>query len=245
MNCIKPDGAETTKKSETPMFTGFSPKSLKLLKEIKRNNTKEWFEAHKEEYRESILEPSRSFVVEMGEHLQALVPTINAEPRVNGSLFRIYRDSRFHRSDPIKTRIGIIFWQGRGRRMYSSSFYMQFDPDTLMFAAGIRRFKKETLDAYRDYIKSRKNRETLHGILQEVQAKGYTLPQPRYKRYPRGFDATMPYAYLALFDSMYAYKTAMPEKSFFTAELPLSAYKVYEDLFDLQQWVYEMTLCTE
>lgn len=226
------------------MFTGFSKKSLNLLDNIKRNNNKEWFEAHKEEYREFILEPSRAFVVEMGEHLQALVPTINAEPRINGSLFRIYRDSRFHRVDPIKSRIGIIFWQGRGRRMYSSSFYMQFDPEALMFAVGIRKFKKETLDAYRDYIKSPKNRNTLHDILEAIKAKGYSLPLPRYKRHPRGFDPSAPHAYLALYDCMYAYKTVPPEKSFFTEELPLAAYAVYEELFDLQQWVYELTLGT-
>jgi len=228
------------------MFTGFPPKSLKLLQQIKRNNTKEWFEAHKEEYRELILEPSRAFVVETGEHLQALVPTINAEPKINGSLFRIYRDTRFSKNKtPIKSRIGIIFWQGHGRRMSSSSFYMQFDPEMLMFAVGIRKFKKETLDAYRDYIKAEKNRDTLHSILEEAKAKGYSLPQPRYKRYPRGFDATIPHAYLALFDCMYAYKTIVPDKSFFTAQLPLTAYDVYEELFDLQQWVYEMTLSTE
>lgn len=43
-------------------------------------------------YYELVLEPSRAFVEEMGEHLMALVPTINAVPKVNGSLFRIYRD---------------------------------------------------------------------------------------------------------------------------------------------------------
>ena len=228
------------------MFHGFPENSLKFLQQIERNNTKEWFEAHKSDYRELILGPSRAFVVEMGEHLQALVPTINAVPKINGSLFRIYRDTRFSKNKtPIKTRIGIIFWQGRARRMSSSAFYMQFDPKELMIAVGIRSFKKEVLDAYRDYIKEDEHREALHGILEAVKAKGYSLPEPRYKRYPRGFDKTMEHAYLSLYDGMYAYKMLSPEKELFSERLVLRAYDIYEELFALQQWVYEMTLTVE
>ena len=67
-------------------FTGFGKKTLSFLKDIKRNNNKEWFEAHRSEYEKLILNPSRDFVVEMGEHLQALEPTIKAEPKINKSL---------------------------------------------------------------------------------------------------------------------------------------------------------------
>ena len=75
-------------------FKGFSKKTLPFLESIRKNNNKEWFEAHKSDYEELILNPSRTFVIEMGEHLQALEPTINAEPKINKSLYRIYRDTR-------------------------------------------------------------------------------------------------------------------------------------------------------
>ena len=75
-------------------FKGFSKKTLPFLSSIRKNNNKEWFEAHRTEYEELILNPSRAFVVEMGEHLQALEPTINAIPKINKSLYRIYRDTR-------------------------------------------------------------------------------------------------------------------------------------------------------
>jgi len=228
------------------MFNGFSKKSLKFLKEIESNNTKEWFELHKPDYQELILEPSRAFVNEMGEHLQALVPTINAIAKINASLFRIYRDTRFSKNKtPIKTRIGIIFWQGHAKRMASSSFYLQFDPKALMFAAGIRAFKPEVLAAYRLYLKKESNRQSLHNILENIKANGYALPAQRYKRYPKGFDVATSHAYLALFDCMYAFKIIPPNKTFFTPDLVHTAYDVYEDLFPLQQWVYEMTLTVE
>ncbi len=225
------------------MFHGFPKKSLEFLDSIASNNTKEWFELHKEEYVRLILEPSRSLVVELGEHIQALVPTINAIPKVNGSLFRIYRDTRFSKNKtPIKSRIGVIFWQGHAKRMSSSSFYLQFEPGAIMFAVGIRTFKRDLLAAYRLYIKEERHRDELHDILETIRAKGYSLPEPRYKRYPKGFAKDMPHSYLALFDAMYAFKVISPDERFFSEELVLDAYRVYEDMFDLQQWVYEMTL---
>ncbi len=126
-------------------FSGFPKEGLAFLSQIIANNSKEWLDAHREEYERFIVAPNRAYVEEMGEHLQILVPTIHAEPKTNRSLFRIYRDARFHLNDPIKERIGIILWQGSGHRMQSSSFYMHYDPHEVFVAAGIRRFKPPLL----------------------------------------------------------------------------------------------------
>ncbi len=223
-------------------FTGFPKDSINFLTKIRDNNTKEWFEANRSEYERVIKEPSLSFVVEMGEHLQALVPTITAKPKVNGSLFRIYRDIRFSKDKtPIKSKIGIIFWQGAGKRMQSSSFYMHFSPDELFFAVGIRGFSKETLTAYRNYIKNDSHREELFYILDSIKAKGYSLPTPKYKRVPKEFDQDLSHIELALYGSMYAYKEELPSDILFKEELVDKAFKIYEDLLPLQQWVFEMT----
>ncbi len=224
-------------------FIGFPKDSINFLTKIRNNNTKEWFEANRSEYERLIKEPSLLFVVEMGEHLQALVPTIKAKPKVNGSLFRIYRDIRFSKDKtPIKSKIGIIFWQGVGKRMQSSSFYMHFSPDELFFAVGIRGFSKETLTAYRDYIKNDKHRENLFCILNSIKAKGYSLPIPKYKRVPKEFDEDMSHIELTLYNSMYAYKETPPNDILFKEDLVDEAFKIYEDLLPLQQWIYEMTL---
>ncbi len=224
-------------------FDGFPKKLLPFLKFIRENNNKEWFEAHRHDYESLLLEPSRAFVVEMGEHLQALVPTINAIPKINGSLFRIYRDIRFSKDKtPIKSRIGVIFWQGSGKRMQSSSFYLHFSPDELFFAVGIRSFSQNMRDTYREYIKVQHHRKSLHAILDTLKKKGYRLPDPHYKRYPKGINKEMPFSELSLFNSMYAFKICEPERYLFSDALIYKAYEVYEDMFDLQQWVYEMTL---
>ena len=227
-------------------FSGFHKKALPFLKKIRANNNKEWFAAHKSEYEDYILNPSRAFVLEMGEHLQALVPTINAEPKINKSLYRIYRDTRRMGANemPIKERIGVIFWQGNNKRMQSSCFYMHFSPEELMVATGVRWFEKPMLDAFREYIKEDEKRAELHQILQNIKnkGKGYSHLEKGYKRYPRGFNAEMSHADLALYKGMATFKTLDPNLITQGEELINTLYEIYEDMLPLQEFMYEVSL---
>jgi uncharacterized protein (TIGR02453 family) len=225
-------------------FKGFSSKTLPFLEAIRQNNNKEWFEAHKSEYEEYILNPSRAFVLEMGEHLMALEPTINFEPKINKSLFRIYRDTRRMGANkaPIKHRIGIIFWQGNGSRLQNSSFYLHFSPDELFVATGVRWFEKPMLDAYREYIKDESRRTELDETLMALGAKGYKVIEKGYKKYPRGFSADMPSVELSLYKGMAAYKILESHLIEEGEKLIDKLYKIYEDMLPLQKIVYEISL---
>jgi len=223
-------------------FTGFKKEGLDFLDEIVINNSKEWLDNNRERYEKDIVEPNRAYVEEMGEHLQVIVPSINAVAKVNKSLFRIYRDARYHPLDPIKTKIGIIFWQGGGHRMQSSSFYMHYEPHEVFVATGIRNFKPPLLAAYREYIKDLHKRELLHEILESLQAKGYSIPEAHYKRLPLGFEKEDKYVYLAKYRAMYAFKIYLPDECFYSEEVIHKHFKIYEDMLPLQQWVYELTL---
>ncbi len=227
-------------------FKGFDKKALTFLSDIRKNNDKEWFEAHRTEYDNLILNPSRAFVEEMGEHLQALEPSINFSPKINKSLYRIYRDTRRMGANkvPIKHRIGFIFWQGSGKRMQSSSFYLHFSPDELMVATGVRWFEKPMLDAYREYIKDDTKRSELQEILTTIKAKGkgYTHLEKGYKRYPRGFNAEMSNADLSLYKGMATFKVLDPMAICDGEKLINSLYEIYEDMLPLHQFMYEVSL---
>ena len=223
-------------------FNGFPKEGLEFLSNIIINNSKEWLDENREEYERVIVTPNKTYVEEMGEHLQILVPTINAIPNTNKSLFRIYRDARYHRLDPIKERIGVIFWQGATHRMQSASFYMHYDPFEVFVATGIRNFKPPLLSTYREYIKNDAKREALHHILETLKEKGYKLPEAKFKRYPRGLDKEDKYAYLYLYGSMYAFKVFKPDVVFHSSKIIERNFKLYEDMLDLHQWLYELTL---
>ena len=227
-------------------FQGFSKESLSFLSEIRNNNNKEWFEAHRDRYEKYILDPSRAFVIEMGEHLQALEPTIHAEPKINKSLYKIYRDIRRMGANkaPIKSKIGFIFWQGNSKRMQSSSFYMHFSPDELFVAVGVRWFEKPMLDAFRQYIKNDAKRAELAHILEEITGlnRGYRVIEKGYKRYPKGFDKEMEHADLSLYKGMATYKILDPELIIDGEALIETLYEIYEDMFALQSFMYEVSL---
>jgi len=225
-------------------FKGFDKKALEFLQDLRKNNNKEWFETHRAEYEKLILEPSRVFVEEMGDHLMALEPTIHAEPKMNKSLFRIFRDVRRMgvNKAPLKTRIGYIFWQGRAKRLQSSSFYMHFSPDELLAAVGVRWFEKPLLDAYREYITDPQRRSELAFIVQSLETKGYRLIEKGYKRYPRGFSADMQDVELSLYKGMAMFKDLDPLLLEDGVKLIDTLYKIYEDMLPLQQKMYEITL---
>lgn len=225
-------------------FQGFAQEALDFLNSISKNNNKEWFEVHKSEYENLILNPSRAFVVEMGEHLQALEPTINAIPKINHSLFRIYRDTRRMGANklPIKERIGVVFWQGNGKRLQSSSFYMHFSSTELFVAVGVRWFEKPLLDAYREYIKDDTRREQLAHILETILSKGYKIIDKEYKRYPRGFSADMENVELSLYKGMATFSTLDATLILNADSLIDTLYEIYEDMLPLQQIMYDITL---
>jgi uncharacterized protein (TIGR02453 family) len=182
----------------------------------------------------------------MGEHLMALEPTVNFSPKINQSLFRIYRDTRRMGANklPLKHRIGVIFWQGSGKRLQSSSFYLHFSPDELFVSVGVRWFEKPLLDAFRETIKNDEKRAELAQILQDIRAKdnAYSLIEKGYKRYPKGFTKDMSNADLSLYKGIATYKILNPELITDGEELINTLYEIYEDMLPLQQFMYMVSL---
>lgn len=224
-------------------FNGFSKKGIEFLKDLSKNNTKIWFENHRHIWEDEIRNPTESFVQDMGETLQILVPSINFKQKVGGSLFKIYRDVRFSKDKtPMKSKIGIIFWQGLGHKMQSSSFYIHFDKDEYFIASGIRNFKQPMLKTFREYLKNEQNRIELFDILEDLKIKGYNIPDKKFKRLPIGFDKEDKHIDLVLYGAMFAYKSFDIDDTFYSFDVATRAFNIYDDMKYLQKWVYEMCL---
>ncbi|MEP7343914.1 MAG: DUF2461 family protein, partial [Gemmatimonadaceae bacterium] len=71
-------------------FTAFRPAALTFLRQLKRNNDREWFTANREAFDEELLAPMRLFVEEMDVRCATFAPEIVGNPK--RSIFRIYRD---------------------------------------------------------------------------------------------------------------------------------------------------------
>ncbi len=225
------------------LFNGFSKKGIQFLKDLAIHNTKPWFEDHRHIWEDEIRTQTEAFVEEIGETLQILVPSINYKAKTNKSLFKIYRDVRFSKDKtPIKSKIGLLWWQGSGHRMQSSCFYMHFDKDEYFIASGLRNLKQPMLKTYRKYLKDDKKREELHHILEDLKLRGYDLPEPQFKRLPRDCDANDKFSYLYFYGAMFAYKSYKIDSIFYKFEVATRVFNIYDDMKELQKWVYEMTL---
>ena len=98
----------------TSAFSGFTKETVDFFTQLKRNNKKIWFDEHKPDYDTYVMTPSREFVFALGDRLEKLSPGIHADPRVNKSIFRIYRDTRFNKD---KTPYIRLIWRCGGGRV--------------------------------------------------------------------------------------------------------------------------------
>ena len=229
--------------AEASKFQGFSRGTVKFFEGLGRNNRKAWFEEHKAQYENEVLTPSREFVGALGQGLKKLAPLVNADPRVNKSLFRIYRDVRFSPDkSPYKTHLGLWFWEGPGPRMECSGFYFHLEPPNLMLAVGMHIFPPHLLAPYRRAVADPKLGAALARAVKKVRAAGYEVGGVKYKRVPRGYDPEHPRGELLKHDGLWAAYEAPAPPEFFTGELPGWCLPHYRAMLPLHQWLLELTV---
>ena len=117
-------------------FTGFPEETIGFLAGLRDNNSKSWFEAHRSDYDQYWMAVAKDFVVAAGEALLELDPNIEAQPKVNGSIFRINRDTRFSKEKtPYKDHLDFWFWQGQ-RKGAVSGYFMRVSPTSIGIGVG-------------------------------------------------------------------------------------------------------------
>ena len=117
----------------------FRPEAFTLLRQLKRHNDREWFAKNKTRYQSSIVEPALLFIGDFAPHLYEISSFFVADGRPSrGSLFRIYRDTRFSADKrPFKTHVGIHFSHSSGKDAHAPVFYLHLEPDNCFAAAGL------------------------------------------------------------------------------------------------------------
>jgi uncharacterized protein (TIGR02453 family) len=169
----------------------FSPELFTFLRELAANNNREWFAANKARYVADVQEPALAFIEDVGVRLHEISPHIVADARTTGgSLFRIYRDTRFSKDKtPYKTHTGIQFRHARTRDVHAPGFYLHLEPGTVFFACGTWRPERETLHAIRTAIAARPAR--WQAVLADLDGR-FRLGGESLKRPPAGFDRDHP-----------------------------------------------------
>ena len=201
-------------------FTGFPPAALSFLADLRTHNDTAWFAANRATYEEALLEPAREFVADMGMAFHAAGIDVNAVPKVNGSLMRINRDTRFSRDKrPYKDHLDIFFWRGAGHSRKSPGFFWRLTPDELALGGGRHHFEPELLAGYRAAVAGDATGSELAHAVTALRAAGYGIGNERYKRVPAPHPADHPRADLLKHDGLFAWQAAPPPPELFTERL--------------------------
>lgn len=220
-------------------FSGFPRAALAFLAGLADNNDRAWFEANRADYEKHLLAPARACVTALGPRLQALAPNIHAEPKVNGSIMRINRDTRFSSDkSPYRPWLGLWFWQGEGRSRERPGFYFQLGAETLILGAGSHSLSPKQLEAYRNAVADPESGTELRRIVDALgEDDAFDIGGRHYKRVPRGFDAGHPNAELLLHNGLYAGRTVpVPAALHLPAAVDYCA-GVFEKIAPLLTWL--------
>ena len=164
------------------------------LADLAAHNTRDWFEANRARYEADWLAPAGRIVKALAPRMAALDPPHKAEPRVNGSIRRTNRDTRFSKDKtPYDPRLHLVFWTG-DHPSRSPAIHLVLYPDGLAVGGGQWGLSKEALANYRRAIGEDRARVELARLLVDCEALGLTPTAETLKRVPAGFDADAPYA---------------------------------------------------
>ncbi len=171
----------------------FTPAFFAFLRDLAKNNNRDWFKANKQRYEDSIREPALQFVRDFEARLEKISPHMVVDDRkVGGSLFRIYRDVRFSMDKtPYKTNSGIHFRHEAGKNAHCPGFYLHLDPKEIFVDAGVWRPDSETVGKIRATIDA-EPKSWKSAVGRKTFASTYELAGDSLKRPPKGYEADHP-----------------------------------------------------
>lgn len=170
-------------------FIKFDNSLIKFLRELEKNNDREWFAENKPRYEEEVLFPALAFVEAFAPALKKISPHFRAVPkRVGGSVMRVYRDTRFSKDKtPYKTNVGIHFRHEMGKDVHCPGFYLHIAPKECFVGAGIWHPDSKSLGKIREAIDDRPA-EWKRARDNKKFKSNFELTGDSLKRHPRGYD---------------------------------------------------------
>lgn len=165
-------------------------KIIDFLKELSKNNNREWFAENKHRYEEA-----RQLFYDFIVSIVCISSKYDLELNyidIGESLYRIYRDTRFsHDKTPYKTRFASHI-NKYGRKSYCSGFYIHLEPNNCIIAGGVYCAPTNVLNKLRKGIYD--NIDEYKAIVEDEKFKKYfkTVGEEKMKVTPKGYDKNDP-----------------------------------------------------
>lgn len=163
----------------------FPAEGFQFLRNLSRNNNRDWFQGNKQQFQEMVQEPVETLATILSGMLGQEIKS-----DVHHKVFRIYRDVRFSKDKtPYNTHMRIGFWRAESavkKPMAGPAFYLSFEPEQVHCGAGCMQMPSEVLTVYREAVAQ--DGDKTANLLQSLEADGVRFDPPALKRVPAGYD---------------------------------------------------------
>ncbi|MFC5677270.1 DUF2461 domain-containing protein [Aeromicrobium endophyticum] len=157
-------------------FSGFPEAALDFYDDLEMDNTKTFWEAHREVYATAVAAPMKALTAALADEFG------------DAKIFRPYRDVRFAKDKtPYKTHQGAFVAKGP-----STGYYVQVGAPGVRVGVGYYEASGPRLASIREAIVEQRRGAELEDILATLTSSGWELGGDRLKTSPRGYDADHP-----------------------------------------------------
>lgn len=177
-------------------YPGLDTSTCAFLRDLAAHNSRDWFEAHRVEYETCWLKAGLDLVAALAPLCEAMEPRLLAVPKLNQSLRRIHRDTRFSMDKtPYRPWLHLILSTGPEFNKVPG-MHIVLQPEGLGFGAGHYGLEPEALRRLRARICDPGDRAGLLTALEVAGQVGSTLDPPELARVPKGYDAALAWGHL-------------------------------------------------
>jgi len=175
-------------------FEGFADRDARFFRALARNQRRDWFEAHRDEYEQGWLAPMKALLSQVRERIEGVFPLQPLTVKV----FRIHRDVRFSKDkSPYKTHIGgyVATEAERSGPSATAVLYFHVGVGELFAASGQYMMDGPQLAHFRAALLDERSGGELSAILKKLTRAGFEIgSHDALQRVPRGIDPDHPRA---------------------------------------------------
>ena len=168
-------------RSNDARFSGFDRKGTAFLKGIAKNNSKAWFEAHRDIYDRAVLAPMRKFFTALEPVMLRIDSLFMADPRPGKGITRPHRDTRFSKDkSPYKSTIWLTYRRNVKDWQALPAYYFEIMERSYRYGAGFFLAQRPTMDALRRIVDADPSRIRKMNAI--IRKHGYSMEGDMYAR---------------------------------------------------------------
>lgn len=163
-------------------MTNFSENTLRFLAENRLNNSRVWYQAHKKEYTDIVFEPLCAFCEALAPTMTKIDDLIVTQARVDKTISRIYRDTRFSRDKSLyRDVVWCVFSRDKHVFECPPAFFFEISPRGFRWGMGYYEIPQKVLSSLRELILSG-DEAFVKALSAYANQTTFTIEGERYKR---------------------------------------------------------------